>query len=244
MQLFIDSKQLTKNLLQLTTEQHHYLFRVMRIQVSDTVSFVIDKQKRIHAKIVDIKDLGVTITILDQENYHMKTSLSITLVQACPKQDKLSDVINHVTQCGVTHIMPIITERTIVHYNEAQAKKKHIRWQKVAESAANQTGLLECPQIEPVCTFKQFLSNFDSNAYDLCLVAWEQSTVSLKRILNDKEGVKTCLIVIGPEGGLSENEVHLLQAAGIQSISLGDTIYRTELAAAIFAAQVGFFFTD
>lgn len=243
MQIFIDADQLDSTRIELTQEQYHYLVRVRRLKANDRLSVVIDKKMKYVVNILTITEKCLDVAILDKENWKMKTSLLLTLVQSCPKQDKFSDVVNHATQCGVTNIIPIITERTIVHYTQSQSEKRLQRWRKVAEVSANQTGLLECPQVEPIFTFKEFFDAYNVSDYDLALVAWEESDVLLKTILEKKKTIKNCIFFVGPEGGLSQNEVTDLVSHGFKPMSLGRTIFRTELASTVVASQINFYFS-
>jgi len=186
----------------------HYLTRVMRTH--DFLAF--GGGNEFSAR---ISDDGKTITIGDK-TAHKDPSSDITLYFSPIKHT--DDLINMATQMGVANIVPVIMERTVAH---------HINWermQKIATEAAEQSNRNSVPKIsEPVSFAKLDLKN-------LCF-ADERFAYDDKKVVQIPANIKS--VLIGPEGGFSDSEFAALDTAGATPVSLGKTILRAELAAAI-----------
>jgi 16S rRNA (uracil1498-N3)-methyltransferase len=170
-----------------------------------------------------------------------ESRLRLTVAQALPKGQKMDFVIEKLTELGAAAIIPMRTERTIV---SGAALQKVDRWRRLAKTAAAQCGRQSIPRIEDVRDFSEVLSTFD--AYDRVLLPWELAQhqplrTQLPQLL---ENAGTVLVLIGPEGGFSHAEAESARAAGAQLISLGRRILRTETAALVALAIIGYILDD
>ena len=127
--------------------------------------------------------------------------LNVTLIQAIPKQDKCSIIVDDVCQCGVKEIIPVFMKRTEVKWDFKKQEKLHYRWQAKASSAARQSRLPYIPKVRPIMTFSECISTIDWSKFDCCFVAWEEcSSMSLKRLISKFSNISSVCVLIGPEG--------------------------------------------
>lgn len=148
-------------------------------------------------------------------------------------------IVQKCVELGIYEIVPVWTERTVVT-DKGNFKKKLERWQKIADEAVKQ-----CRRgIIPSVAKDAKLAGLSFDGYDLVLLAYEnEERQSLKDCLEaiDKKGAekpKKIAIIIGPEGGFSENEVKLMTESGARSVTLGKTILRTETAGPAMLAMI------
>ncbi len=166
-----------------------------------------------------------------------EAGVQVTVAQGIPKGPKMDFVIEKCTELGVNSVIPFYSERSIV---SEVGKAKEERWRRIARSAARQCGRRDIPTIIPPLRWKVLIDSFAR--YDATLLPWELAprvplAAQLPRILQD---VCTLLIVVGPEGGFSHDEVAQAQRHGAQAISLGARILRTETAALAVCAVVNY----
>ena len=155
------------------------------------------------------------------------------------QQDKFTDIVDAVTQCGVDRISPIVMERTIVKWENAKATRMLDRWRNRALQAAMQSKLMKVPSVDPVRSFSAWIQDVNVDYYDMCIVCWEGAVdQTLVDIVTNKGGYKRLCLVVGPEGGISEQEVQQLKSKGFKIISLGFNIFRVEIAGIVALSQI------
>ena len=141
----------------------------------------------------------------------------------------IKEVIDYITELGAYSYIPVVMSRSIVKVNLEQMEKKNTRYTKIAKEAAEQSHRLKIMKVKNVESWKNFLKC--SKDYDLCLYAYEASAKddSLKQLLRTKK-YQNILVLVGPEGGISEKEVEDLKANNFLPITLGPRILRTQVA--------------
>jgi 16S rRNA (uracil1498-N3)-methyltransferase len=164
--------------------------------------------------------------------------VTIHLIQAIPSSDRFSQILNQCTQIGVCEFVPIMSERSPVQLKNVSDPGKLNRWKSIVKSAAEQSGQPEIPTIQPPQSMSTFLSRFSLAPKSLHLVLWENETQThLKTVLQSSEATDIW-VVAGPEGGFGFEEVAHLNAGGFQSVSLGPSILRVEIAGLVAASQI------
>jgi 16S rRNA (uracil1498-N3)-methyltransferase len=164
----------------------------------------------------------------------------ITLFQGLPKSDKMELIIQKAVELGVYEIVPVITKRVIVKLDDKKKEEKKLeRWQAIAEGAAKQSGRGIIPIIKPVQTYAQaiaYAKTFDKNVIPYENAKGMQNT---REIMSGLSKHRTVGVFIGPEGGFEETEIDSAKQAGIDPITLGKRILRTETAGlAVLAMMV------
>ena len=141
------------------------------------------------------------------------------------------------TELGVKGFLPFISKRTIISLDEKDKEKRLSRYQKIVQGAAEQSKRLVVPTVYPIESFKSVLSfgDADFQRYFAFEGAIGEEFSLFRTFSNLKKGCKS-LVLIGPEGGFSEEEAHLAKEKGFQTISLGKRILRAETASIYLAS--------
>ena len=247
MRWFVSSNQWSDNTtVCFDKNDFHYLTRVRRVKVGEVLDLIVDKTIEKNVKIMAIEKDSVTVKVLNESEIKGYRGVEVTLIQGLPKQDKFSDLLNSNTQIGVSRFIPVITKRSVVVYDEKQRVKKKKRWLDIIQSASQQSYSLSIPELSEIVEFNTFLEAYDSSFYELSLVAWEdEKKTTLKTLLNTLslgENPLRIAVFIGPEGGVSSDEVDLLLKKGFISVSLGSTILRTETAGLVACSNIQYHF--
>jgi 16S rRNA (uracil1498-N3)-methyltransferase len=166
---------------------------------------------------------------------------TVTLAQAIPKGKKMDTIVQKATELGVSRIVPLLSERTVVHLEKEDGDKKREKWEQIAIEAAKQCGQNWLPEIVAPITPKAFLGDLDR--YEALLIASLQADArGFKQVFADfyeQHGRRpvSALILIGPEGDFTPAEASLAKSAGCMPVSLGPIVLRSETAA-IFCLSV------
>lgn len=154
----------------------------------------------------------------------------IYLFQALPKADKMELIIQKAVELGVYEVIPVETGRSVVKLNAKKAAQKTARWQAIAEAAAKQSRRRIIPQVAEPVSFAQALAR--AAEMDIKLIPYElaEGMACTKQIFSNLGEGKDIAVFIGPEGGFEEKEIAGAKECGIQPITLGKRILRTETA--------------
>ena len=149
-------------------------------------------------------------------------------------------IIQKGTELGVNSFTPVVFKRSVVKLDEKEANKKIIRWQKIAEVAAKQSGRDMIPLIKNLENVKNICKLFEN--YDIVLVAYENENQNkLKDVLRNLKKTKINIaVVIGPEGGIDESEIELFKEAKAKIVTLGKRILRTETVCLAMTAIINY----
>jgi 16S rRNA (uracil1498-N3)-methyltransferase len=220
--------------LSLDESEAHHCIDVLRLGVRARVVVFDGRGSEITAEITAIEKGAVHLKELIAAKSE-PLRCAITLAQAIPKGKNMDLIIQKATELGVTRIVPLVSDRTVVQLEEGELAKKRGKWKQVAIEAAKQSGQDWLPEILEPITPKQFFAEFDR--YELPLVASLQNDArSFKKVLanfREQHGRRptSALILIGPEGDFTPAETSRAISAGCIPVSLGPTVLRTETAA-------------
>lgn len=235
---FVDTKAILESTIIITdkTDLKHIL-KVLRLVVGDIISISDSVEFEYEAEIVAVEKDFIEARILDKQKFAREPGLKITLFQGIPKQGKMEVIIQKTVELGVYSIIPVFTDRTIV-VNNGNFHKKVERWQKISDESVKQCKRGIIPEIKRDITFKEMLEIIGD--YDLILFPYENEIgFSIKDCLRKMTNKpKEIAVIIGPEGGFSDNEAELLVKNRAQSVSLGKTILRTETAGMAAIAMI------
>jgi 16S rRNA (uracil1498-N3)-methyltransferase len=224
----------------ITGADAHYVRNVLRLKSGDRLE-LLDGSGQVHeAEIISLTKSLVEVKILNSYRSENEPQVKVTLAQALPKGSKMDFVIEKSVELGVNRIVPVLTERTI------GKNAKPDRWRKLAKEAAEQSGRAIIPEIAELTDFASVLKQKTSS--NLALLPWElEKDQTLKSVLSDNLILRysdpACrqagiLVLIGPEGGFSQEEVQQARALGWQTVSLGKRILRTETAGLVVLANI------
>ncbi|TCZ77021.1 16S rRNA (uracil(1498)-N(3))-methyltransferase [Paenibacillus albiflavus] len=231
---FIASNQFGDHKVTITGDDAHHLIRVMRAEIGDECICSDGISKEALVKITAIDKVIVEAEITQHLSMTAEPAVQVWVAQSLPKADKMELVIQKGTEIGATGFIPFISERTVVQYDAKKEAKRAERWNKIAKEAAEQAHRNRIPAIESVHSWKQLLASL--NEFDAVWICYEQEGElgfrSLVRTALANQATKV-LLIVGPEGGFTAEEVQAVTTAGGKSISLGQRILRTETAAMV-----------
>ncbi len=205
----------------------HHIKNVLRLKAGDEI-FVADGTAQFRCEIIKAEDEHVHAIILEKLGLTNLPPANITLAQAIPKGRKMDDIIRMACELGVVDVIPVMTERCIVKFDDQSALNKTDRWREIAKSAAKQSRAGSSAEVLELTALETLA---ETKKAGLRIVMWEDETrTTLKQVLSANEKPESILILIGPEGGLTVDEIELLTSAGFVTASFGSSILRTETA--------------
>ncbi len=223
-------------MMTITGVDARHIYTVLRMTQGTKIQIVSDDGVTALGEITEAGESVVTVKCLEVLAESHEPSVRIILAQGLAKGEKMDFIIQKAVELGVSEIVPVAMEHSVVRLESEKAVKKAERWQKIAEAAAKQSKRDVIPIVQPVQTMEQMLAN---NACSCKLIAYEcEDKLGLKAALQKQQELKEVLLIIGPEGGISEAELHQAQAAGAWGVSLGKRILRAETAALVAAAAI------
>lgn len=229
--LYCPSQNISGNQIIFTDkEQIHHAKNVLRLKDNEEV-VIFDAQGNKYRSILEKSLPGsMVFRIKNKKNFIPNLSkVKLTVACAIPKKSKFDDIIDKLTQLGVDRIIPMQTERVVVKLDMRKANSRLSRWRKIALSASEQSQRNNLPSIEPVKSIQQILS--EAADYDLKLIpALIGKRKNLKEVFYTVRP-KNILVLIGPEGDFTPEEVNLARNAGCIPVTLGDFVLRVETAA-------------
>lgn len=225
-------------IIPLSAAASQHVGRVLRMNVGDIITLFNGNNFEYQSKIVTINKREISVIIETSMYLSRESNLTINLAQGISKGDKMDFVIQKAIELGVTNIIPILSERCVVNLSAERLSKKHKQWQDQTISACEQCGRNFIPTIYEPIKFNNFLETCNSsNKFVLSPIA-EKSWHDYKDI--DTE----VTILIGPEGGLSHQELKLSEKFNFNPVNLGPRILRTETAAITTVSIIQTLFGD
>ena len=220
--------------VQLNSEDVHHILHVMRMRKNDEIEVVVD-QKLFLCRLETTNPLSVII--IHEINSDVELKEDVTLLFALTKGDKIDLVVQKATELGVKKIALIQSERSVVRYEEKDIEKKVARYQKIVKEASEQSHRLIVPEILGVYNLKKLPKEAFS---ELNYVAYEKDANDTKGAFANLEKGKSISVLVGPEGGFSEEEINLLTNQDFIRTSLGKRILRAETAAIYALSVIGY----
>ena len=216
--------------IEITGEQAKHLIYSLRSKSGEQIAAVDEGDQRALIELVDFtkdKVIAKLIKVLPP-----RTREEITLAVAVPKRG-LDEIIRQATEIGIYEIQPLLTERTV----SKPSTSKQERWQRIAKEAAEQSGAFE-PLVKPLVPLKDFLSQVNGQ------IIFCNENEENQRINDVKQLSEGLTIVVGCEGGFSDNEIKIFESSGAISITLGENILRVDTAAIMALSIVKFMRRD
>ena len=211
-------------------EDVKHIYKVLRLKIGDVVSINNCEGSEYLGEITLIDKKSVNIKLLEESSINNESPIEVYLFQGMPKSTKMDLIVQKNTELGVKAITPIITQRVIVKTELAEFKKVD-RWNRIALEACKQSKRSLVPQINVPIEFDHLL--YELKNMDLVVVPYEnEEGFGIKKLVQniDRDHIVKVAIVIGPEGGFEECEIHKLKEIGASIVTLGPRILRTETA--------------
>ena len=215
-------------------EDVHHMSKVLRLTEGDLVMVSDSTELEYLAKIIEMSRGEVLLQAVEKSPFQREPNLRVTLFQGIPKQGKMEFIVQKCTELGVDSVVPVFMDRTVV-VDRGDYWKKVVHYQNIAEEAAKQCHRGKIPEIRQSTETTDMVERL--KGFDVVLFPYEEEEgTTIKSFLSaldmsDLEEKHTRVaLIIGPEGGFSSREVEEIRELGIQPVSLGKTILRTETA--------------
>jgi 16S rRNA (uracil1498-N3)-methyltransferase len=222
-------------------EETHHLARVLRLGPGDVVTAADGRGGAWQVRLLSLGE-SATGEIVGAASLAAESPLAISLVQAVAKLDRMDTIVRATTELGVARILPALTERTVVRLDTARWRERARRWQRVAREATKQCGRALVPIVEAPRPLAEWLATEDPADLRLCF--WEVDGTPLGPVLGGRRRPERARVIVGPEGGLTSEEVASARAAGYETITLGRRILRTDTAGPAIVAMLQYAFGD
>lgn len=232
--VFVDRPLAVGDVIALGDDKRHHLITVLRLAAGAELVLFNGDGAEYGATVEQAGRTTLTVTVAERHAPNRESPLNVTLVQAIARGDRMDLALAKAVELGVTRIQPLFSDRGQVKLDGQRLEKKQAHWQRRVESAAEQSGRLICPAVAPAIDLDTLLQT-PSRADTRDLMLAPTATRTLGEI-NTSPRIR---LLIGPESGLSHDEIERAAAAGWQALSLGPRILRTETAgiAALAALQ-------
>ncbi len=224
---FVSPGELLSEGLILTGENAQHA-RVLRLKSGEEVLVCDGQGQECLCEIISVSGGELGLSVKERRESTTEAKVRVSIYMAFPKADKLEHVIQKATELGAYEIVAFPSARCVSKPDEKSLKKKLERWQKIAASAAEQSGRGRIPQVRCLPSFQTALKEAAQAEKALMFYENEQA-VTLKMALSSG-GYQTVSLLTGPEGGLEEKEVTQAREAGLQVCTLGKRILRCETA--------------
>ena len=225
LRFFVPPESLSGDQVTISGDVHHHLHNVLRTRLGSVLTLLDGQGHCCEVELEAINKREASARVIrswrDEE-----WTLPITLVQGMPKADKFDLILQKGTELGVRCFQPVETAHAVPQINTARMVKREQRWSRIATEAARQCRRSFLPEIRPAQKLAEVITQ---DTGDLKLVLWEAGSVPLAESLPDEKPSGVTLLV-GPEGGFTDQEIKDISEAGFQAVHLGPRILRTETA--------------
>ena len=231
MQRYFAKEKINDKLILYDSDIHH-IKNVMRGRINDKIEVVFDDIVYL-CNIDNIDPLSLSILSKTIEDKEM--DIELTIAVSLVNEQKMDLILQKLTELGVSKIIPIKTERSIVRLDDKKESKKIQRWQTICKEACEQSKRTKLPKVENIMSLSE-LSNIETNLKLICSL--NDKTKPLREYLNDN--IESIIFVIGPEGGFTEKEETFLIDKGYLPVSLGKRVMRVETATIYVASIINY----
>lgn len=228
---FLPQDRWTTSNWELPEEESRHLAKVLRMREGDACIVFDGKGNAAETRVLSIDSPNRVILACGQLKATNASISEITLCQAIPKGGNMDLIIQKSVEMGVSRIIPLITERTIVRLTEKEALAKREKWQRNALEACKQCGQNTLPHIDLPLRFNDWIQSGFSSALPL-LASLTEGARPIREILEQarNEKKKQAALLVGPEGDFTESETAMALESGFIPVTLGSIVLRVETA--------------
>jgi 16S rRNA (uracil1498-N3)-methyltransferase len=224
--VYVDAPLTAGTRVTLESGAARHVTRVLRLRVGEALTVFNGSGGEYAASIEQSQGGRVVVAIGEQRAIERESPLALTLAQGVSRGERMDLVVQKATELGVSGLVPVLTERSVVRLTAQQADRRLNHWRAIAVAACEQSGRNRLPAIASPVPLKDYLrTNTDGSMRLLLSPAATATLADLPRL------VSAVTVLIGPEGGLAEAEQEAAVAAGFRPVRLGPRVLRTETAA-------------
>lgn len=231
---YLPPEQYRDSTLELSGNEAHHALRVLRLQTGERVTALDGVGHELICEVREVTKRTISLAVL-RKNSSPPLPCQITLLQAVPKAKAMDYIVQKATELGAARVVPILSERTVVHLDGDDASEKAEKWQQIAIESIKQCGSPWLTKIETPLTLKNYLARREK--FDLRLIASLQNDRRHPREFiqhfrdEHKRLPATACVWIGPEGDFSHAEMNAIKTEGALPITLGRLVLRSDTAA-------------
>lgn len=231
MQRYFAKDKVNNKIILLDSDIHH-IKKVMRMNINDNIEVIYDKKLYL-CKITD----NYEIEIINEIEENNELDIDVTIAIGMVKEQKFDLILQKLTELGVKEIIPLVMERSIIKLDKSKIDKKVERWNSICKEASEQSKRNIIPKVSLPMTLNELVKlNYDKKL--VCSV--KQKDNFINKYLQFKDEYVKMIIVIGPEGGVSDKEEEFLNNNDFISVSLGSRVLRVETAAIYVASVINY----
>lgn len=239
----IDARVISQNSAVIKGSDANHIVNVLRLKAGGRVVLFDGAGWEYAAVIAEVLHGEVRLSIEESRRCQVESPLQVTVAQGFLKDKKMDTLIRQLTELGISRWIPYFGARSVPRPDTKRLANRIARWQKIADEALKQCRRAQSPRIETAADFKAMLPLADASA--LKLIFWEAEEAAFP----EKDRVagaehRRAFIVLGPEGGLTAEEIDQARKAGFQVVSLGPRILRAETATIAAGTLVQYLFGD
>lgn len=224
---FVTENEMQPDFIVLTGDNAAHA-KVLRIKCGEEVLVCDGQGAECVCTVSDVSPGQVSLVVKKRQASESEAGVKVSVYMALPKADKLEHVIQKATELGAYEIVTFPTARCVSKPDEKSLGKKLERWQKIAASAAEQSGRGYIPQVVVLKSYNEALQR--AAQADLPILFYENERATTLRMALEEKPYQTVSLLTGPEGGLEEKEVTQAAQAGLKVCTLGRRILRCETA--------------
>ncbi len=226
--VYVDAVLTAGSVVELARDTASHLAKVLRARDGDELVLFNGDGREFLGAIDSVRGSRVLASVGECRPVDRESPLAVTLVQCVPRGDRMDFIVQKATELGVSRIVPILSQRSVVRLDARQAESKTAHWRAVAVSACEQCGRNRLPAIDAARPLLHYLG--ESAPGDALRLVFEPDRESQARGVS-QDPLQRAEIAIGPEGGFEADELEAFRVAGFFRVGLGPRILRTETAA-------------
>jgi 16S rRNA (uracil1498-N3)-methyltransferase len=225
---YVPHLKVEDGILKVKGDEVRHIRKVLRLRAGDALSIFDGSGKEYEGTIVEEGSASVSIRVQTILPSKRESDLEIIFAQSLLKGEKMDYLIQKATELGVKRIVPFISSRSIPSLEKTKRIERHRRWEKIAIGASKQCGRGVVPKIDPLQEYPQILQSVPEDT--LRLILWEEGGKRLKEVLKKLERKTAVFFLVGPEGGLTKEEVEEAKRVNFVPVTLGERVLRSETA--------------
>lgn len=239
---YIPPKKVHTHHPEITGSDAGHIFRVLRLSVNDDVELFDGSGKGYRAKIKSVSPKRIRLRIVDDFPLLAESPIQITIAQAFLKNRKMEALIQPLTELGIHRWMPFYAARSVPVPDKKRLEKRLSRWDKIALEAVKQCRRGRIPRIEPATCLDGILTESDNTAIKIIFHAEETQRFDGQATVSEKP--ESVMVLVGPEGGFTPEEVAMAKAHGFLPAGMGPRILRSQTAAIAACTLVQYIYGD
>jgi 16S rRNA (uracil1498-N3)-methyltransferase len=241
---YIEPPATAKPVLTIKGPEAHHIKNVLRLKPGDCIKLFDGTGFEYEAVVATIDAQKVEVKIQRKVQAASGAGVQIIVAQSFLKEKKMDDLVRKLCELGIAGWIPFFSQRAIPRPDKKRLAGRTQRWKRIATEALKQCRRMDMPQIHEAFTFEEVLDF--SRTCDLKIVFWENETIALRRDMgsNTLDSLNKILVMVGPEGGFTAQEIEMARHNGFVVAGLGPRILRAETATIAAAALIQYIFGD